>query len=98
MPTALASFPALAPALPELLLALTALLLVLIGAIRGEQSTGAVTSVAFVALIAAGLLVLMQPAGTAVTFNGASSVKVLGPLSLAAAAAEVEQVPDSETE
>ena len=71
MPTALASFPALAPALPELLLALTALVLVLIGAIRGEQSTGAVTSVAFVALIAAGLLVLMQPAGTATTFNGA---------------------------
>lgn len=71
MPNALASFPVLAPALPELLLAITALVLVLIGAIRGEGSTGAVTNVAFVALIAAGLLVLMQPAGTAVTFNGA---------------------------
>lgn len=71
MPNALASFPALGPALPELLLAVSALVLVLIGAIRGEQSTGAVNGVALVALIAAGLLVLMQPAGTAVTFNGA---------------------------
>lgn len=70
MPNALASFPALGPALPELLLAVSALVLVLIGAIRGEQSTGAVNGVAFVALAAAGLLVLMQPAGTAVTFNG----------------------------
>ncbi len=71
MPTALASFPNLAPALPELLLALTALVPVLFGAFRCEQSTTAVSVVAFVALVGAAILVVLQPSATAVTFNGA---------------------------
>ncbi|MDJ1156759.1 NADH-quinone oxidoreductase subunit NuoN [Chelatococcus sp. SYSU_G07232] len=63
--------PAIAPALPELLLAAGALVLVLIGAVQGDRSRGLVGALALALLVAAGLAVAMQPAGRIETFNGA---------------------------
>ncbi len=63
-------FPNLAPALPEIILALSALALVLIGAFGGERSTGLVTVLSIVALLVAGLVLIFNPAG-GVTFNDA---------------------------
>jgi len=62
--------PNFAPALPEILLAVSALVLVLIGAFAGERSTGLVTALSVVALSVAGLILIFDPAG-GVTFSDA---------------------------
>ncbi|MCP8938283.1 NADH-quinone oxidoreductase subunit NuoN [Alsobacter sp. SYSU M60028] len=70
MPGIHAAVPAFGPALPEILLAVGALVLVLVGAIRGERSAASVSAGGLVLLLAALVVVAMQPAGKVVTFNG----------------------------
>ncbi|MDC7786498.1 NADH-quinone oxidoreductase subunit NuoN [Rhodoplanes sp. TEM] len=65
-----AELPALYPALPEIVLAVGAMVLILMGAYRGNQSTGAVSGFAVMLLIAAGVLVALMPAETQTTFGG----------------------------
>lgn len=60
----------LLPVLPELVLAVGAMVLLMIGAYRGAQTTGLVTSLAVVLLAVTGVLELTLPAGKLVTFGG----------------------------
>ena len=60
----------LLPVLPELVLAVGAMVLLMIGAYRGPQTTGLVTGLAICLLIVTGVLELMLPAGKLTTFNG----------------------------
>jgi NADH-quinone oxidoreductase subunit N len=60
----------LLPALPEIVLALGAMLLLMIGAFRGPQSTGIVTVLAVILLVVTGALVLWLPPGKLTTFAG----------------------------
>ena len=65
-PMTIASF---APALPEIILAIGALVLLLIGAVAGQRSTALVTGLAVVLIVVAGLdLVFTRVDGIA--FNG----------------------------
>ena len=71
MPGFQAAVPAFGPALPEILLAIGALVLVLVGAIRGDKSAPLVTWLALGLLAVVGVLIwrgLGTP--TVVTFNG----------------------------
>ncbi|TCT01532.1 NADH-quinone oxidoreductase subunit NuoN [Aquabacter spiritensis] len=63
--------PPLGAVLPEVLLALAAIVLLLVGAIRGERSANLVTGLAIAVLIAAGVLVLLKPDLTLTAFGGA---------------------------
>lgn len=63
--------PALGPALPEIVLAAGALVLVLVGAIRGERSTGIVSAGAVGLMLVALALIVFAPEGTQTTFFGA---------------------------
>lgn len=63
--------PALGPALPEILLAVTALALVLIGAFRGDGAKKLIDIIALAALAAAAILLLDQGPGRVSTFNDA---------------------------
>src|ERR1700744_281440 len=60
----------LLPVLPELVLALGAMLLLMIGAFRGQQTTALVTGLAICLLIVVGVLELTLPAGKLTTFGG----------------------------
>ncbi|UTD28934.1 NADH-quinone oxidoreductase subunit NuoN [Bradyrhizobium sp. WD16] len=60
----------LVPVLPEIVLALGAMLLLMVGAYRGQQATGAVTALAAVLLVVIGALELWLPAGKLTTFGG----------------------------
>ena len=61
----------LLPVLPELVLALGAMALLMIGAYRGQQTTGLVTGLAVCLLVVVGALELWWlPAGKLTTFNG----------------------------
>src|ERR1700716_842087 len=60
----------LLPVLPELVLALGAMVLLMIGAYRGQQATGLVTGLAACLLILTGVLELSLPAGRLTTFGG----------------------------
>jgi len=60
----------LLPVLPELVLAVGAMLLLMLGAYRGQETTRAVTLLSIALLIATGVLVLMLPAGKLTTFGG----------------------------
>ncbi|MET4632674.1 NADH-quinone oxidoreductase subunit NuoN [Kaistia defluvii] len=66
----LATFPSLMPFLPELTLAVGALVLLMIGAFGGERMTSLVTTLAVLLVLVAGL-VLVFKAEDGVTFNGA---------------------------
>lgn len=61
----------LAPAFPEIVLAVGALALVLIGAYRGEKSYGLINMLAFLMLAFVGVLIAIQDAATVSAFNGA---------------------------
>jgi len=63
--------PAFAPAAPEIILAAGTLLLVLVGAFRGERSTGLVTAGALALLAVAAVAVMLMPTQRITTFNGA---------------------------
>src|SRR5881398_2187085 len=60
----------LLPVLPELVLAVGAMALLMLGAYRGEGTTRLVTTLAVVLLVVTGLLELMLPAGKLTTFGG----------------------------
>ena len=60
----------LLPVVPELVLAVGAMVLLMIGAYRGEGTTGAVTLLSVCLLVATGVLELMLPPGKLVTFGG----------------------------
>ena len=60
----------LLPVLPELVLAVGAMVLLMLGAYRGEGTTRAVTWLSVLLLVATGVLVLMLPAGKLTTFGG----------------------------
>jgi NADH-quinone oxidoreductase subunit N len=60
----------LLPVLPELVLALGAMVLLTVGAHRGVGATGLITGLALVLLVIVGLLELTLPAGKLTTFNG----------------------------
>jgi NADH-quinone oxidoreductase subunit N len=60
----------LLPVLPELVLAVGAMVLLMLGAYRGQQTTGLVTGLAVCLLVLTGVLELMLPAGKLATFNG----------------------------
>ena len=60
----------LLPVLPELVLAVGAMLLLMLGAYRGEGTTRAVTSLSILLLVVTGVLELMLPAGKLTTFGG----------------------------
>ena len=62
--------PVILPALPEIVLAVGAMLLLMIGVFRGEQATGAVSGFAIILLIVAGVLIALMPAEKVVTFGG----------------------------
>ncbi|MCO4054499.1 MAG: NADH-quinone oxidoreductase subunit NuoN [Bosea sp.] len=68
--TAMAAVPDLMPALPELILAVGALAMVLIGAIQGERSLRLMEIMAVVLFAIVGVVLLTQT-GKQVTFNGA---------------------------
>ncbi len=60
----------LTPALPELVLTVSAMVLLMLGAFRGEKITGLVTALAVAMLVVTGLVVLWLPAGKLTTFGG----------------------------
>ena len=61
--------PALLPALPEIVLALGAMALLMVGAFRGEQATRSIDGAAILLLIFTGAVIVWLPAGTLVTFG-----------------------------
>jgi NADH-quinone oxidoreductase subunit N len=61
---------ALTPALPEIVLALGAMALLMLGAFGGKRAVGAVNALAILLLVAAGFLVVWLPAGKLVAFGG----------------------------
>jgi NADH-quinone oxidoreductase subunit N len=63
-------FAAFSPALPEIVLAAGALVLVLLGAIRGDKSEGVVNGLALALLLGAATIVAFEPAATVTAFNG----------------------------
>lgn len=64
------TLPALGPALPEIILAIGAIAMVLVGALRGESATRLLEGAAL-ALFALALVLVLSGTGKAVTFNGA---------------------------
>jgi NADH-quinone oxidoreductase subunit N len=60
----------LLPVLPELVLAIGAMVLLMLGAYRGQGTTQTVTWLSILLLIATGVLELMLPAGKLTTFGG----------------------------
>jgi NADH-quinone oxidoreductase subunit N len=60
----------LLPVLPELVLAVGAMVLLMVGAYQGVRTTGLITWLALVLLVVVGVLELALPAGKLVTFNG----------------------------
>jgi NADH-quinone oxidoreductase subunit N len=63
-------FPALLPALPEIVLAVGAMLLLMVGAFRDERAIKGIDGAAILLLIVAGVIVALLPAGRLVTFDG----------------------------
>src|SRR5438309_2127204 len=62
--------PALLPALPEIVLAIGAMLLLMVGAFRGERATNGIDGTAIMLLMLTGVIVIWLPAGKLVTFGG----------------------------
>src|SRR3982075_3609960 len=60
----------LLPVLPEIVLAVGAMVLLMLGAYRGPQTTGLVTGLAIALLVVTGVLEFMLPAGKLTTFGG----------------------------
>src|SRR5881275_3455720 len=93
----------LQPVLPELVLAFGAMVLLMLGAYRGQGTTRLVTTLAVVLLVATGVLELLLPAGKLTTFGGSFIVddfaRFLKILALIGSAATLilstEYLPDS---
>src|SRR3981081_1431721 len=60
----------LLPVLPELVLAVGAMVLLMLGAYRGQEATRLVTMLAIALLAVTGVLELLLPAGKLTTFGG----------------------------
>src|SRR3954447_4308226 len=60
----------LLPVLPEIVLAVGAMVLLMLGAYRGPQTTGLITGLAIGLLVVTGVAEFMLPAGKLVTFGG----------------------------
>src|SRR6202048_792802 len=60
----------LLPVLPELVLAAGAMVLLMVGAYRGQEITRLVTGLAVCLLVLTGVIELMLPAGQLMTFSG----------------------------
>ena len=71
MSSELAMLPDLMPALPEIFLAVGAMVLLMIGAFGGQKMTTMITGLAVAFLIIVGVLLVLSPHETVVTFNGA---------------------------
>ncbi len=63
-------FAAVYPALPEVVLAVGAMVLLMLGAYRGDQTTAALSGFAVMLLILAGVLILLMPGDKTVAFGG----------------------------
>jgi NADH-quinone oxidoreductase subunit N len=85
--------PTLLPALPEIVLALGAMLLLMVGVFRGEQATKGIEGGAVLLLLLAAVIVVWLPAGKLVTFDGSfvvdSFARFLKLLALAGSAAAI---------
>jgi NADH-quinone oxidoreductase subunit N len=64
------NLPSLLPIAPELVLAVGAMVLLMIGVMRGDRATPLVSVLAIVLLAVAGALVVLAPAGKVSAFNG----------------------------
>src|SRR5438034_5053319 len=62
--------PTLLPAVPEIVLAVGAMLLLMVGVFRGEQTAKGIEGAAILLLVLTGLIVVLLPAGKLVTFGG----------------------------
>nr|WP_320142079.1 NADH-quinone oxidoreductase subunit NuoN [uncultured Cohaesibacter sp.] len=71
MTTELATLPNLMPALPEILLAVGAMVLLMLGAFGGSKTSQVVNGLAVAVLIIAGAILLLASSGTVSTFNDA---------------------------
>src|SRR5215470_5385767 len=60
----------LLPVLPELMLAIGAMVLLMLGAFRGERTAATISWLAILLLVATGVAVVMLPAGKLVAFGG----------------------------
>src|SRR5437870_2088057 len=85
--------PALLPALPEIVLAIGAMVLLMVGAFRGEQTAKGIEGAAILLLVLTGLIVVLLPASKLVTFGGSFIVdgfaRFLKLLALAGSAAAI---------
>jgi len=85
--------PTLLPALPEIVLALGAMLLLMVGVFRGEQATKGIEGGAVLLLLLTAVIVIWLPAGKLVTFDGSfvvdSFARFLKLLALAGSAAAI---------
>src|SRR5437660_1315576 len=85
--------PALLPALPEIVLAIGAMVLLMVGAFRGEQTAKGIEGAAILLLVLTGLIVVLLPTGKLVTFGGSFIVdgfaRFLKLLALAGSAAAI---------
>jgi NADH-quinone oxidoreductase subunit N len=62
--------PTLLPALPEIVLAVGAMLLLMVGVFRGGQATKGIEGAAILLLLITAVIVVLLPAGKLVTFDG----------------------------
>jgi NADH-quinone oxidoreductase subunit N len=85
--------PTLLPALPEIVLALGAMLLLMVGVFRGERATKGIEGGAVLLLLLTAAIVVWLPAGKLVTFDGSfvvdSFARFLKLLALAGSAAAI---------
>jgi NADH-quinone oxidoreductase subunit N len=95
--TDIAEIPALLPVLPEILLVVGAMLLLMVGAFRGEDAAKAIDWAAVLLLIVAGFAIVWLPSETLVTFGGSfvvdSFARFLKLLALAGSAAAIVMSP-----
>jgi NADH-quinone oxidoreductase subunit N len=68
--TEILDVPSLQPILPELILAIGAMALLMLGVARGERATSSVSLLAILLLVVAGVVLLTEPAGTVTVFHG----------------------------
>jgi NADH-quinone oxidoreductase subunit N len=70
--------PALLPALPEIVLVVGAMLLLMVGAFRGERAASGIDGTAILLLVITGLIVVWLPGDKLVTFGGSFVVDGFG--------------------
>src|SRR4030088_589465 len=68
--TDILEIPTLLPALPEIVLAVGAMVLLMVGAFRGEQTSKSIDGAAILLLVLTGVIVVWLPAGKLVAFGG----------------------------